>query len=440
MLTHQLIRAALLLWMTTISASYKALFAESSFRLERATSPLSTRRQNNCRRRSHVTSAVGYNEHPSPPPRHSSIGHERHSFETSDRQDRWKDEERLGIMRRFVKGGAASCLVSILFFGMGNQPIDEVLSISTRNSLVAVSLRPPHQSLLGSNFINCDMTRYYNTLKPPIGVGAAFALDTIDYSGKKDATTSTTAFTRGYPRSDVLSENNIAGGQNLVVQLDNSVNNIRLQSTSSPPNLKVLGNDIPTNQANTGATLEKSPTKNRELSPLTDDMTVKQGNLVQKRLDPSLQVIVNTALNHDKMVKNGISKATMSPDSNAKKDTEDVKSNDNALTRRMGKHITSRENCDEYQRTSFVDAISAVMNNAIVFSFGVGVGIVSIITRQKLGATTTSSVTFSSSSLPNKSDTENAITAFREKSIGMSSYLDGLSESSPLEFTDLQDR
>ncbi len=97
---------------------------------------------------------------------------------------------------------------------MGNQPIDEVLSISTRKSLVAVSLRPPHQSLLGSNFVNCDTTRNYNTLKQPIGVGAAFALDTIDNGGKKGATTSTTAFTRGYPRSDVLSDYNIAGGQN----------------------------------------------------------------------------------------------------------------------------------------------------------------------------------------------------------------------------------
>ncbi len=202
------------------------------------------------------------------------------------------------------------------------------------------------------------------------------------------------------------------------------------------------GNDIRTNQANTGATLEKSPTKNHELSPLTDDMTIKQGNVVQERLDPSLQVIVNKALNHDTMVKNGISKATMSPDSNAKKDTEDVKSNDNTLTRRMGTHITSRENCDESQRASFVDAISAVMNDAIIFSFGVGVGIVSLITRQKLGATATSSAAVSSSTLPNEideGDAENAITAFRKKSTGMSSYLDGLSGSS-LEFTDLQDR
>ncbi len=109
MLTHQLIKAALLLWMTTISASYNALFA--SFRLERATtSPLSTRHQNNRRRRSRVTTAVGYDEQPSPPPRHYSIGHKRHSFEIMDRKDRWNDEERLGIMTRFFKGGVSSVM------------------------------------------------------------------------------------------------------------------------------------------------------------------------------------------------------------------------------------------------------------------------------------------------------------------------------------------
>jgi hypothetical protein len=291
------------------------------------------------------------------------------------------------------------------------------------------------------------MTRNCNTIKSPIGVGAAFALDTIiDYGGKKDATTTslTTAFTRGYPRSDVLSENNIAGGQNLVVQLDNSVHTIRVQSASSPPNLKVLVNDIPSNQANTGTTtLDKSSLKNRELSPLVDDMTIKQEYLVQNRLDPSLQAIVNKALIPDTIVTDGISKATMFPDLNAKKDAVDMESNDNALTRGVGKHIiTSRDNCDESQRTSFVGAISAVMNNAIIFSFGVGVGIVSLLTQQKLGDTGTLSAAITRSSSPNEieRDTGNTITAFREKSTGMSSYLDGLSGSSPLVFTDLPDR
>ena len=339
----------------------------------------------------------------------------------------------------------ASCLVSILFLGIGNLPIDEELSISTRNSLIAVSLRPPHQSLLGSNFINCDMTKNYKTIKSPIGVGAALALDTIiDYGGKKDATTSTTAFTRGYPRSDVLSENNIAGGHNLVVQLDNSVHTIPLQSASSPPNLKVLVNDIPSNQANTGTTtLDKSSRKNRELSPLMDDMTIKQEYLVQNRLDPSLQAIVNKALIPDTMVTNGILKATMSPDLNAKKDDVDMESNNNALTRGVGKHIiTSRDNCDESQRTSFVGAVSAVMNNAIIFSFGVSVGIVSLLTGQKLGETGTLSAAVTRSSSPNEieRDTGNTITVFREKSTGISSYLDSLSGSSPLVFTDLPDR
>jgi hypothetical protein len=290
-----------------------------------------------------------------------------------------------------------------------------------------------------SSYTNNDLRKNDNMLRVHCGVGTAFALDTIDDSGRSvTKTTTTTAFSRGYPRTDTSIENN-AEERNLVVQLDNPIRSVVSQSTTSALDLKVVMNENQSTQANLGADVEQSPPSKPAVSPLPKNTTTKLESRMQQRVDPSLQAIVNKVLTPDSMIAKGASKASMY--STAKYDGVEGKPNSNALTTTVGKQTTSivsRENCDESPHSSFVDAISGVFSNVIMFSFGVGVGIVSFITREKMsvGVADTSSHAMTIQSLPNENDkgeTANAIATFGGLS---SSYIDGLSGAQPLEFTD----
>ncbi len=291
----------------------------------------------------------------------------------------------------------------------------------------------PHSSLSGSECIqvNDKTMRGDIIFRAPIGVSAVFALDMIDDSGNK---ITTTAFTRGYPHSDdVLSENNVDDERNLVVQLDSPVHDVKPQSTASSPNLKVVMNEIKTTRLPNEAAVENnSPSNIRE----------RESAGVPTRSDASLQSIVNKALTPETMVAKEVSKVTFNTRSNAENNVAGMKSSNNERTTRvkLPTGVATRDNCDETQRTSIVKAISKVMDNAIVFSFGVGVGIVSFITRQKIRVVASSSTVSTSFLVPTENDegdTEISKPTYGRKSTGMTSYLDGLSSSSPLEFIDL---
>ena len=301
----------------------------------------------------------------------------------------------------------------------------EILCTATHSSLSVVA---PHSSLSGSEYIQVnDKTIRDDILRAPIGVSAAFALDAIDDSGNK---ITTTAFTRGYPHSDdVLGENNV---DDLVVQLDSPVTGVKPQSTVSSPDLKVVMNEIKATRLSNEADVEKNPpSNNRE----------RESAGVPTRTDASLQSIVNKALTPETMVAKEVSKVTFYTRSNADNNVAGVKSSNNERTTRvkLPTGVATRDNCDETQRTSIVRAISKVMDNAIIFSFGVGVGIVSFITRQKIRVVASSSTVSTSFLVPTENDegdTEISKPTYGRKSTGMTSYLDGLS-SSPLEFIDL---
>lgn len=328
----------------------------------------------------------------------------------------------------FLSQQAVASLVSTLVVGMGYLPM-----LLPRDGV--------HYFNDGSSYINNDMRKNDNMINVHFGVGTAFALDTNDGGGKSvSKTTTTTAFARGYPRTDTLIEN-IAEERNLVVQLDNPIRSVVSQSTTSAPDLKVVMNENQSTQANLGAD-ESLPLK-PDVPPLPKDTRNKLESRIQQRVDPSLQAIVNKALTSDSMIAKGASKATMVL--TEKYDGVVEKPNSNALTKTVGKQTTSivsLENCNESPHTSFVDAISGVFNNAIIFAFGVGVGIVSFITREKMsvGVADTSSDAVTSNSLPNENDegeTANSIVTFGGSS---ASYLDGLSGSQPFEFTEDQVR
>jgi len=130
----------------------------------------------------------------------------------------------------FLSQQAVASLVSTLVVGMGYLPM-----LLPRDGV--------HYFNDGSSYINNDMRKNDNMINVHFGVGTAFALDTNDGGGKSvSKTTTTTAFARGYPRTDTLIEN-IAEERNLVVQLDNPIRSVVSQSTTSAPDLKVVMNE-----------------------------------------------------------------------------------------------------------------------------------------------------------------------------------------------------